>query len=84
MKSLALALEGPILTAVGLYYRHRKKSIGSWMQGRRIDGKEKIMSAICDKCGGTMKRRKYYSGHREGAAPLVCENWPDCRNVKWG
>ena len=84
MKSTALMIAGPIISALGIYFRYRKKSVGEWMKTRRIDQVEKIVVSTCPECGASMKRRKYRSGHREGAAPLVCENWPECRSVKWG
>lgn len=83
MKNYALMIAGPLLSVFGLYFRYRKKSVGFWMKTHRIDNLKPIELIICDECGTMMKRRKYKSGHREGSAPLVCENWPECRNVKW-
>lgn len=84
MKNIALMIAGPIISAVGLYFRFRKKNIGSWMQGKRIDQKERIEGGICDLCGELMKRRTYTSGHRKGASALVCLNYPRCKNQVWG
>lgn len=84
MKGTALMIAGPIISALGLYFRYRKKSVDSWLSSRRIDQKEKVDTAICNECGAVMKRRTYKSGHREGSSALVCSNYPDCKNRVWG
>lgn len=83
MDKTAIMIAGPILSAIGLYFRYKKRSIANWMNERRIDKKRNTMTTICNECGAKMKRREYKTGHRKGSSPLVCSNYPDCRNIKW-
>lgn len=83
MDKTALMIAGPILSAIGLYIRHRKKNVNKWMQERRIDGRKKEQEH-CPKCGGKMVRRTTHTGVRKGMTATVCSNYPECRSIKWG
>jgi len=83
MDKTALMIAGPLLSALGLYFRYRKKSVGNWLKARRIDNKVVAISVTCEECGAIMKRREYKTGHRQGSKPLVCSNYPDCKNIRW-
>jgi len=80
-KTLAM-IAGPLLSAVALYFRYRKKNVGKWLKERRIDKKERSADT-CELCGKPMKKRKSYTGQREGLTAMVCSQYPECRNVQW-
>lgn len=84
MKELALMFGSCFVILIGVYARTRTRNISNWLESRRIDSIKVNDTAICNECGGTMKRRTYKEGHRKGSSALVCEYYPECTNRKWG
>lgn len=83
MDKTALLLAGPILSAIGIYFRYRKKSIGTWLNERRIDTTMQRDKTVCQFCGSPMKTKTNHTGPRAGKQALVCSKYPDCRNIDW-
>lgn len=84
MKELALMFGGCFVMLISFYTRTRSRNVSTWLESRRLDNKKIVETAVCDKCGGRMKRRTYTSGHRKGSSALVCVYYPECSNRIWG